>query len=118
MIKFRIKPKIEEGDRCKFGKVFKRCQDCKFFDIFLDNLHKMKNNLGQEHVKREGKIRKTAPDFPGKMTVFPVLTLLFHLSLPKIWLSYSHKNYISEMSNNRAICWKSFMMLSLRLWIW
>ena len=77
----------------------------------------MKENLGQEHVKRgllssQGKIGKIDPDFPGKMIVFPVLTVLFHLSLPKIWLSHPHKNYISEMSNNRAICWKSIIMLS------
>ena len=31
----------------------KRCQNYRFFDIFLDILHKMKENLGQEHVKRE-----------------------------------------------------------------
>ena len=35
----------------------------------------MKENLGQEHVKRglpcfQDKIGKIAPDFPGKMTVF------------------------------------------------
>ena len=88
-----------------------------FSDIFLDILHIMKENLGQKHVKREllsfqGKIGKIAPDFPGKMTVFLVLTLLFYLSLPKLWLFHPHKNYISEMSNNRAICWKRFIMVS------
>ena len=80
----------------------------------------MKDNLGQECVKGEllsfqGKIETISSDFPGKMTVFPVLTLLFHLSLPKIWLSHPNKNYIFEMSNNRAIRKKSFTMLSLRL---
>ena len=29
---------------------------------------------------------------PGKITVFLVLTLLFHPSLPKIWFSHPHKN--------------------------
>ena len=82
----------------------------------------MKDNLGQEYVKGgllsfQGKIETIAPDFPGKMTVFPVLTLLFHLSVAKIWLSHPNKNYIFGMGSNRAICWKSFMMLSLRLWI-
>ena len=60
----------------------------------------MKENLDQEHVKGgfQDKIGKIASDFPGKMTVFSVLTLLFHLSLPEICLSHPHKNYISEMS--------------------
>ena len=53
MIKVRIPPKILEGRRCKFGEVLKKCQNYSFFDIFLDILHKMKENLGQEHVERE-----------------------------------------------------------------
>ena len=68
----------------------------------------MKENLGQEHVERrilsfQGKIETIFPAIPGKMTAFPVLTVLFHPSLPKIWLSHLHKNYIFEISNNRAI---------------
>ena len=69
----------------------------------------MKENLGQEHVKRgllsfQGKNWNNFPDIPGgKMTVFPVLILLFHPSLPKILLSHLHKNYIFEISNKRAI---------------
>ena len=56
----------------------------------------MKDNLGEECVKGgllsfQDKIETTASDFPGKMTVFPVLTLLFHLSLPKIWLFHPNK---------------------------
>ena len=38
-----------------------------------------------------------------KMTVFPVLILLFHLFLPKIWLSHLNKNYVFAISDNRAI---------------
>ena len=46
-----------------------------FFDIFLDILHKMKENLGQEHVKRgllsfQGKNGTIFHAIPGKMTVF------------------------------------------------
>ena len=42
----------------------------------------MKDNLDQECVKGgllpfQGKIGRTAPDFPGKRTFFPFLTLLF-----------------------------------------
>ena len=67
----------------------------------------MKDNLGQDCVKVgllsfHGKTETITPDFPGEMTVFPVLTLLFHLSLPKIWFSHPNKNYIFKMSNNRA----------------
>ena len=69
----------------------------------------MKDNLDQECTKWgllsfQGKIGTIAPDFPGKMTVFLVFTLLFHMSLPKLWLSHPHKNYIFEMSNNKVIC--------------
>ena len=103
-------------------ELFEKCQNYRFFEIFWDFLNKMKDNLGQECVKGgllsfQGKIETVAPDFPGKMTVFSSFGLLFHLPLPKIWLSHPNKNYI-EMSNNRAICWKSFIMLFLRLWIW
>ena len=68
----------------------------------------MKSNLGQEYVKGkllsfQGKIGTIAPDFRGKMTVFPSFGPIFHLSLPKIWHSRPHKNHICEMSNNRAI---------------
>ena len=90
MIKFRIHPKIWEGERCKVGKVLKKCQNYRFFDIFWDILNKMKDNLGQECVKGrlfQGKFGTIFPDFPEKMTAFPVLVLFFHLSLPKIWLS-------------------------------
>ena len=39
------------GRGVNLGKC-KKCQNYRFFDIFLDILHKMKENLGQEHVKR------------------------------------------------------------------
>ena len=99
MIKFKIHPKIWEGEWCKFGKVLEKYQNYRFFEIFWDILNKMKYNLGQECVKGgllsfQGKIGTIVPDFPGKMTVFPVLTLLFHLSLPKIRLSHPHKNIL------------------------
>ena len=76
----------------------KKCQNYCFLDIFLDIIHKMKENLGQEQVKRgllsfQGHIGTIFNDIPGKMTVFPVLTLLFHPSLLKIWLSQLKKLY-------------------------
>ena len=83
MIKFRIHPKIWEGQRCKFGKVYKKCQNYRFLEIFWDILDKMKDNLGQECVKgvsilpgqTRSKIRTIAPDLPGNMTVFPSFDL-------------------------------------------
>ena len=74
MIKFRIHPKIWEGERCKFGKVLKMSK-FKFFYIFWDILSKMKNNLCQECSKwgllsLHGKFETVAPDFPGKATFF------------------------------------------------
>ena len=79
--------------------MLKECQNYRFFDIFLDILHKMKGDLGQEHAKwgfyhSSGKSGTIFPAIPRKMTVFPVLTLLFHPPLPKIWLSHLNKNYI------------------------
>ena len=35
MIKRRIKPNIQEGKRCKFGKVSEKYQNYKFFENFL-----------------------------------------------------------------------------------
>ena len=53
----------------------KKCQNYRFFDIFLDILNKMKDNLAQECVKGrllffQGKFGTISPDFPEKMTVF------------------------------------------------
>ena len=58
----------------------------------------MKDNLGQECVKKgllsyQGKIETIALDFPENNS-FSLLTLLFHVSVPKIWLSHPNKNYI------------------------
>ena len=84
------------GDRGQFGKVLEKCQNYRFFDIFLDILHKIKENLGQERVKRgllsfQGNIGTISPDSPREMTVFSVLFLLFCLSLLKTWLTHLHK---------------------------
>ena len=43
----------------KLGKC-QKCQNYRFFDIFLNILHKLKGNLGQNNVKGE------PPSFQGK----------------------------------------------------
>ena len=50
----------------------------------------------------QGQIGKTASETPGRLGNCPVLALLFHLSLPEIWLTRSHKNYIFETIKDRA----------------
>ena len=52
MMKFRIKPKIQEEEKRKSGKVVLKFQNYRFFDIFLVILHKINENFCQEHVKR------------------------------------------------------------------
>ena len=85
----------------------KKCQNYKFLDIFLNILHKMKGNLGQDHVKRglvsfQAKLEQFSLLSLEKRQ-FLVLTLLFYPSLPKIWLSHLSKNYIFKISDGRAI---------------
>ena len=83
MIKFRIHPKIWEGERCKFWKVLSKCQNfLDFFYIFWDILNKMKDNLCQKcvkgrHLSLQGKFETIAPGFPGKMVVFSSFGLTF-----------------------------------------
>ena len=55
MIKCRIHPKIWES--------VKKCQNYRFFDIFLDILHKMKENLGQEGQR----VKRGLLSFQGKI---------------------------------------------------
>ena len=79
----------------------------------------MKDNLDEECVKggfypSRAKLEQL-PLISMENDSFLVLTLFVRLSFLKIWLSHPHKNYIFKMSNNRAICLKSSIMLSLRL---
>ena len=47
MIKFRINPKNLERAEVQIWESVKKCQNYRFFGIFLDILHKMKENLGK-----------------------------------------------------------------------
>ena len=40
---------------------------------------------------------------PGKLRIFPVLSLFFYFSLPKIWQAQPHKNYIFKINKDRSI---------------
>ena len=44
-----------------------------------------------------GTNRANPPKTPGKFSIFPVLALFFHLSLPKIWHDHHHNNYVLEI---------------------
>ena len=70
----------------KFGEVLKKCQNYRFFDIFLDILHKIiEKNWGQEHVKGGFYTSRKKLEQFSLLSLendsFAVLTLLFHPSL-------------------------------------
>ena len=73
----------------------------------MDILHKMKENLGQARVEKDFYSSSARLEqfllISLKNDSFQILTLLFRMSLSKIWLSHLHKIYIFEMRNNRAI---------------
>ena len=99
-------PQLDSPDWSMYSNIFNG-QNYRFFDNFLEILKTMKDNLGQECVKGgfypfRAKL-KQLPLISLENDSFPVLTLLSNLSLPKIWLSRAKKNYIFDMSNNRAI---------------
>ena len=60
----------------------------------------------------QGQIGKIAFQTLGKLGNFPVLALFFHLSLPKLWLTHSHKNYIFEAIKHRAIISQTLAILA------
>ena len=87
------------------------------FRHFLGHYTQIEGEFGSRTCTRgplsfQGKNWNIFPDIPRKMTVIPVLSLLFHPFLPKNWFPYLNKNYIFEISDNRAIIRKSFIMLS------
>ena len=61
----------------------------------------------------QGQIGKITPETPGRLGNFSVLALFFHLSLPKIWLTHPHKNYIFETLQDRTIISQSLAILAL-----
>ena len=77
----------------------------RFLDIFWNILDNRNGHLGQKYVKRgllsfQGKIRAIATNFHGKITVFPVQVLHFHLSSLKSGVPTNTKIIFFEISNN------------------
>ena len=46
----------------------------------------------------QGQTVKIPLQSPGKLSIFPVLSLFFHLSLPKIWQAQPHKIKFSKLT--------------------
>ena len=51
----------------------------------------------------QGQTVKSSLQSPGKLSIFPVLSLFFHLSLSKIWQAHPNKNYIFKINKDRSI---------------
>ena len=79
-----------------------------FFNVFLINSI-VKEGISIQKGKIEcvltiqGQTVKIPLYSPGKLSIFPVLFLFFHLSLPTIWQAHPHKNYILKINNDRSI---------------
>ena len=64
----------------------------------------------------QGQTVKIPLQSPGKLNIFPVLSLFFHLSLPKFWQAHPHKNYIFKINKDRSITSQSLGFWSWKLW--
>ncbi len=95
------------------GKFFKNIVFPSFYSSFrLDGGNMSQNDEKGGVLMFQGQIGKIVPESPGKSGVFHVLALFFHLSLPKIWQSRAHENYIFKMNKDRSIVSKNFKLLS------
>ena len=52
---------------------------------------------------------------PWETEHFPVLSLFFHLSLPNIWHTHPHKNFVFEINRDRSIISQSLRVLKLKI---
>ena len=103
MIKFRIHPKISEEERSKFGKVLDKGQNYRLSDIFGGILDRMKDNLGQECVFYPSRAKLEQLPLISKQNEFSSFDYFSICPSLKFGFPIQHKNYICEMSNNRAI---------------
>ena len=58
--------------------------------------------------------KNSSSQSPGKLGIFPVLSLFFHLSLPKIWKAHPHKDYIFKLNKDSYYVTK-FRALKLKI---
>ena len=110
-------PKILVGERCNIegmdGNLLQNIVFESFCSIFrLDGgISRHKGNM-EGACMFQGQIGKITPQTLGRLGNFPVLDLFFHLSLPKIWFTHPHKNYIFETIKDRAIISQSLAILA------
>ena len=51
----------------------------------------------------QGQIVEIPLQSPAKLSIFRVLSLFFHLSLPEIWQAHPHKNFIFKFNKDKSI---------------
>ena len=61
------------------------------------------NGKMEDVLTIQGQTVKIPLQSPGKLGIFPVLSLFSYLSLPKMWQAYPHKNYIFKINKDRSI---------------
>ena len=107
---------MKEGRGSKLKEGLKICLKTYFFEV-SGSIFKLVGILSQNSEMEgvltiQGQIGKIPLQSPGNMNIFPVLTLFFYLSLPKIWLTKPHKDFVFEINKNRTISSKSLAFLN------
>ena len=105
------------------GKWSENCSNINVFCVFNKILRFEEGYYRSEicdwwYSNVPGIIWKTAPLKSGKYGIFPVLSLIFYLSLPKIRHFHPNEKYCFEFSKTKAIISESFNMSPLKLWLW
>ena len=111
-MKFRINPRNKGGGgRERFtveGMVEHLFKNIVFFLVFWLNFQVRKGTLGQNGkmgsvLTIQGQMVKIPLQSPGKLSIFPVLALFLHLSLPKIWHANPQEHFILEIYKDRSV---------------
>ena len=79
--------------------------------FFAQFLHQM-GVFQDTYVEWMGQIGKITLQIPWKLGNFPVLSIFFQLSLPRIWLTHTNRNYIFETMKDRTIILGSLVILA------